>query len=648
MKLSPLSIPYRVLERGGSLLVAAVFVVFSSGSILDGLAGPLSLVALLGVGVLVLVAYQVAYYRRYEYELTADTFDIRSGVFARREREIPLRRIQNVDISRNVAQRVLGIAAVDLETAGGSETEASLRFVSFEEAKRLQREVPRMKRGVAPDEDAEPEPSTELFALSDRELALVGLLSFDFRVPGVLALLLSGSVPVASSYLPRGGTVTLAGVVAVLVVGLVLFSWVAGAAAAVVNYYGFRLVRAGDELQYERGLLQRYDGSIPFDKVQTLTVEDTPLKRYFGYATLLIETAGYAPGQSSGGGRGSEAAVPLATRDRVFELANEIDAFGEPDLRRPPKRVRRRYAVRYLIVVGLAVGVLFAVDTLLGRVGPGGLPFAWYLPLVLVLLIPPAAHLKWAHRGYWLGEDHVVTRNGVLKRQTKVVPYGRIQTVIDTRTVFQRRWSLATVTIDTAGSLSITGGDAAAVDVDAAVADDLRAELDERLRQAVAERRREHTSRPRSEPAMATADAGSDAGAPESRSTDGDDARVDDREDGRGGPGTASADRRPGDSDGEPTDGFVWGGSFDKTPAAGSDSPDEGTDGPDAADVGNVDRGRDAEGDETRERDEISDDERDEFSDDGCEGTSDDERGEVIDEDRDRDEVEDEDGSDGR
>ncbi|WP_380675437.1 PH domain-containing protein [Salinigranum sp. GCM10025319] len=656
MKLSPLSIPYRVLERGGSLLVAAVFVVFSGGSILDGLAGPLSLVALLGVGVLALVAYQVAYYRRYEYELTADTFDIRSGVFARREREIPLRRIQNVDISRNVAQRVLGIAAVDLETAGGSETEASLRFVSFEEAKRLQREVPRMKRGVAPDEEAEPEPSTELFALSDRELALVGLLSFDFRVPGILALLLSGSVPVVSSYLPRGGTVTVAGIVFVLVVGLVLFSWVAGAAAAVVNYYGFRLVRAGDELQYERGLLQRYDGSIPFDKVQTLTVEDTPLKRYFGYATLLIETAGYAPGQSSGGGRGSEAAVPLATRDRVFELANEIDSFGEPDLRRPPKRVRRRYAVRYLIVVGLAVGVLFGVDALLpGTVGVDGLPFAWYLPLVLVLLIPPAAHLKWAHRGYWLGEDHVVTRNGVLKRQTKVVPYGRIQTVIDTRTLFQRRWSLATVTIDTAGSLSITGGDAAAVDVDEAVADDLRAELDERLRLAVAERRRERTSRPRSEPAIATADAGSDTGTMDRRSADGDDARVSDREDGRGGPGTTSADRRPGDGDGEPTDGFVWGGSFDETPAAGSTRSGEDADGPDgvdegdseetddtereesdAVDVGSADRGGDVEDDEAHEGDETSDDERDETSDDERDETSDDERDETSDDESNR------------
>jgi putative membrane protein len=585
MKLSPLSVPYRVLERGGSLLVAAVFLVFSGGSFLDGLAGPLTLVALLGVGVLALVAYQVAYYQRYEYELTADTFDIRSGVFARREREIPLRRIQNVDISRNVAQRVLGIALVDLETAGGSETEASLRFVSFEEAKRLQREVPRMKRGVDPDADSEvePEPTTELFALSDRELTLVGLLSFDVRVPGILALLLSGSVPVVSSFLPRGGAVALAGFVVLVAVGVVLVSWAAGAVAAVVNYYDFHLVRAGDELQYERGLLQRYDGSIPLEKVQTLTVEDTPLKRYFGYATLLIETAGYAPGQSSGGGRGSEAAVPLATRDRVFELANDIDAFGEPDLRRPPKRVRRRYAVRYLIVVGVLTGVLFGVDTALGGAfGLGGLPFPWYLPLGIILAIPPAAHLKWTHRGYWLGEDHVVTRNGVLKRQTKVVPYDRIQTVIDTRTLFQRRWSLATVTIDTAGSLSITGGDAAAVDVDDVVADDLRAELDERLRTALAARRARRTRE-----ADAVTDAGDDhdgrgAEAGRERDDDGEagaDTDDDHRPNGSNPEGQPRSEQGPDASAGAGDDGFVW-GTRDEPVTDGPDveSPDGDSD----------------------------------------------------------------------
>ncbi|MFB6157359.1 MAG: PH domain-containing protein [Haloferacaceae archaeon] len=489
MKLSPLSVLYRVVRRGASLAFTLAFLVATGSSMVGGAVGALAGVGLVGLGLLLLVGYEVAYWRRYEYELTGDTFDIRSGVVARREREIPLRRIQNVDIRRNVVQRALGIAALDLETAGGGGTEAQIRFVSFEEAKRLQREIAGRKRGDAGGEAAAAPPEDEvLFELSPRELALVGALSFDLRLPGVLFFLLSGSatairsvvdVPVAS------GTVALAGLAAAGLAAVVVVSWAVGATVAVLNYYGFRLVRVDDELQYERGLLRRYDGSIPLDKIQALTVEDNPLKRRFGYASLSIETAGRVGGRSSDGVGGSQAAVPIASVERVHDLARRIEAFGDPNVERPPGRVRRRYAARYLLATGALVGVLYGAETAFGL----GVP--WYAPVALLPVLALAAHLKWVHRGYWLGDDHLVTRNGVLSRETKVVPYYRVQTVIDSRSLFQRRWGLGTVTADTAGGLSMTGSDAAAVDVDDGTADRLREELADRLRRALADRGRD-------------------------------------------------------------------------------------------------------------------------------------------------------------
>ncbi|SEO96567.1 putative membrane protein [Halogranum amylolyticum] len=523
MKLSPLSVPYKAVQKGASIVFTLAFVLFSGASaVLGGLGGPLVTVGLLGGIVVLLVAYEVLYYRRYEYELTADTFDIRSGVVSRRNREIPLRRIQNVDISRNVVQRVLGIAALNFETAGGSGTEAAIRYVTFEEAKRLQNEIARLKRGDAA--DAPEVESDELFALSDRELAIVGALSFDPRGLGILFFLLSGSIPVVSSFFSFGGeTLVLALGGLVVLVAILFVSWLAGFVIAVVNYYGFRLSRTDDELLYERGLLQRYDGSIPFDKIQTLTIEDNPLKRRFGYATLAIETAGYAPGQGSE--RGSEAAVPLATRQRVVSLANDIEAFGTPTFTRPPKRIRRRYTARYLIILGVVTGALFAVVTALDATVP------WYGTLAVLPVIPVAAHYKWKHRGYWLGENHVVTRNGFWKRQTKVVPYYRIQTVIDSRTIFQRRWRVATVTVDTAGSLSLAAQDAAAVDIEAADAERVRAELEDRLVSAVADRRsRRRRSR---RPLVGPVEPGGDDSPPNEGSDPTDDTTPDERSDAR-------------------------------------------------------------------------------------------------------------------
>jgi len=482
VKLAPQSIPYRALQKVSGVVLVIFFVVNDSARL-----GLLPAVGLAGGVLTVAFAYEVAYYRRYEYELTTDTLDIRSGVISRREREIPYRRIQNVDVSRSVIQRAIGVAAIDLETAGGSETEGAIRFVTPEAATHLQREVQRLKRGVESNQEGESSTAPEgpdeqlLFEISPRELALVGALSFDGRLIGLLVFVGSGSVPVVSGLLPDASAMALSGVVIAAVGGLVLVSWVLGAGVSFSNYYGFRLSRAGDELRYERGLFRRYSGSIPTEKVQTLTITDNPAKRALGYATLTIETAGYAPGQ--GGEDGNQAAIPIARRDRVYDLAREVESFGDPAFTRPPRRVQWRYGIRYLIVVSVLTSVAFGVNSLTG------VDIPWYAAALLLLAVPPAAYLKWRHRGYWLGEDHLLTRNGVWSRSVKAVPYYRMQNVIDRRSLFQRRWNVATVVADTAGTSSLVGDDAAAVDIDTDDAVTLCDALTSRLQASLNDRR---------------------------------------------------------------------------------------------------------------------------------------------------------------
>ena len=531
MKLAPLSVPYRALQKAGRLAITLVFVGsvgtevgFSSALVAAGIGGAIALA----------LAYEFAYYRRYQYTFTDDTFDIESGVLNRREREIPYGRVQNVDISRNVIQRLLGLSAINLETAGGGSTEAAIRYVTADAATTIQDELRQRKRGDdqrrrtgaeaadsaerdGTDGDSEAtdsattrefdEPNEELlFEISPSELALAGILSFDPRVPGLLFAVFTGSIPFVSPVVPEPAAVATTGLDptlvlfvmgVVLLVGLVVLSWVVGAISAVVNYWGFRLTRSETELRYERGLLQRYSGTIPFEKIQTVTISDNPLKRRAGYATLAVETAGYAPGQAND--RGSEAAVPIAGHDRIRRLAAEIDGCETGGFNQPPKRIRRRYLARYLIALAGVTGLLYAASISVTRLA--ALP--WYLPLVGVFLAPIAAHYKWLHRGYRLGTNHLVTRNGVWNRETKRVPYHRLQTVIDSRTLFQRRWRVATVIGDTAGSLSVLGDDAAAVDIEVDDAVTLRSELRNRLRASLTDRRRQRTDR-----SAATRDAG--------------------------------------------------------------------------------------------------------------------------------------------
>ncbi|QLG62509.1 PH domain-containing protein [Halorarum salinum] len=490
------------------------------------------------LGAVVGAGYAVARYLRFEYDLRPEHLVVTSGVFARQEREIPLRRIQNVDVSRGVIQRLLGLATVRFETAGGSATEATLDAVGVDEAERLRHEVGERVRAVRERERAsgdaagrgataestgqaagtagtrtgpadgltgtergprtpaaEPERET-LYEISGGDLLVLSAVSFR---PGAIAAPVFGA-PFVGDLVVDGLLVTfrlLGGgrgggfpddlaILFTALAGLLAFAlavWVASAALTYVRYYDFRLERVADELRYERGLAGRYSGTIPLDKMQTVTVGENAAMRRLGYASLSVETAGYAPGSDGAGG--AETTVPLASRDRVFSLARDLQPFGERSFRRPPTRARRRYAVRYVIVSFVLAGLGLAAARALSPVPD----LVALVPLVGLPLAPVAARAKWRHRGYDEADDAVLTRSGFWHRSTRVVPYYRLQTVFVRRTVFQRRWGLASVTADTASTSSFVVGDATAYDLDGGDADRLRERLIERLRADLAERR---------------------------------------------------------------------------------------------------------------------------------------------------------------
>lgn len=480
-RLHPFTVPYRVLSSLGSVLLIVV-VSAAFGSSQSPAFGPVILAV--GVGaIVVLAAYQYAYYRRFEYEVTPDTLDVDSGVFSRQRREVPLSRVQNVDVSQNIVQRVLGIAVVDVETAGGGETEVTLRYVDEEESRRL---TDLLQGRATAETGSEPDRGEVLFELDDDSLLILSALSFDLRLFSIVPTLAALGAPSLVGYfleLPTGFLVPAAilAVVASLVGG-----WLIGAIATYIRYHGFRLTRVGEELRYERGLLQRYSGTIPLEKLQTVTVRENVLMRRVDFAALDVETAGYAGGGGPSGG--SQAAIPLAGRDDVIALARRIEPFGDVSLTRPPERARRRYTRRYrLASLGVAAVVgagLWVVDVAPMWVGVS----VGVLFLVGVGLSGPGARATYRHRGYDLLEEYAVTRRGYWRRRTTVVPDYRVQTVGHRATIFQRRWDLASVELDTAGSLSLSGPTGVAVDIDDETATDLQETVADRLQTALLER----------------------------------------------------------------------------------------------------------------------------------------------------------------
>lgn len=470
MKLSRLSIPYRTSQKFFGLLVFAIFI--SPGSLSIGSAAAVLgfLMAIMGLVVLV-IAYEYLYWKNFAYTVEQDGLKIVSGVISKNDRDIPLKRIQNIDINRNILQRILGIAKADIETAGGGGTEASLKYVEYEDAQRLQKDIRELKnrrKSDTADKDSKKERGD--FVLSDKDLTVLSLASAaDIRLLIGAAFLISFLAGSVTSQL-EGFMTQATGTAAIILFGILMASvaWLSSAASKFIEYYDFRLSFHENALEYERGLFNRASGTIPEEKIQDIIIEENVVQRYFGYASLQVETAGYSVQQGETD-TGSETVIPLAKRREVEKFAQEIGGYTSPEFERIGEGARKRYFRRYLFS-GLLIGV-FTLAL--------GLTFdlSWpiYIPAVLLVLSSKkAAELRWKSIGYYLDDKRVFTRKGFWNRKTYVIPYFRIQNLIQTQTIFQRRWNQSTLLLDTAGS---TRSYPQIIDMDSENAEILRSEL---------------------------------------------------------------------------------------------------------------------------------------------------------------------------
>lgn len=460
-RLHPLSPFFQLLLLGRQFLLPLVLLLFAG----RGDAGqflPLLPVAALTV-------FGVVRWLRFTYAVDGARFVIDEGVLTRKQRVVPLDRIQQVEVVRRLRHRLLGVAALRVDTAGGSrEAEIDLSVISVGEARRLRslllRERPVADAAVpattgAP-AGARPSAAAPLVRLDVGQLAIAGMTGSELAVmltivfwisqlvgdlPGSFVEDAFGGVSAPSSLLGVAAAAAFLGVV-----------WLALAAAAgIVKNFGFTMTRDGGDLHVRRGLLDQREGSMPLHRLQLVRIQASALRRVLGLVRLVLQSGGGATG-----GRGlSRIDVPVLGRDVVPALLHDLLPAEPPPasaLVAAPPAARRRAIVRRAAptaaVAAIAVGAV-------GWSAPLGVA-----ALLSVVVAGVAGEVAYRGLGHAFGGDVLLTRRGGLARELDVVPAARAQSTRLRSTPFQRRAGLATLHVDVAGkgrTPQVQDGDAA-------------------------------------------------------------------------------------------------------------------------------------------------------------------------------------------
>lgn len=413
----------------------------------------------------------------------------REGIVFRRQRQARLARIQAVDVKRSLLARVLGLAELKCEVAGGSASSVTIGYLREADALVLRQEILELAgryaaneaqpsgaiaRAVGLDNSATPAGiMTPADSAQAQELASSPVLAQSSAAVNEFAPSDNPGLPLYNVTAPRligatvlsGGLLTIAvfivaAFIALLVSGFSAAGWqgiasVSIAAAPILlgavlqvgrrfaQEFDFRASLSPAGIHLSRGLTETRQQTIPPARIQAIKVSQSMLWRPLDWWRVTVTVAGYGPDSQNDS---RSVLLPVGTREEAIAALWAI----LPDL-------------------GVADPMPLVTAGLAGKTG-GFDPATFAVAPQRARLLDP---IGWRRRGIALTDQVVLIRSGRLTRTLTITPRSRIQSLAAHQGPVQRPLGLATL------AAHVPPGPVAplAKNLDARVVSDVLAEL---------------------------------------------------------------------------------------------------------------------------------------------------------------------------
>lgn len=399
----------------------------------------------LGTFGLLLLITGIVKWKRYEYWFEDNELRIEYGVFVRKKRYIPFDRIQSLAYTEGLFHRPLKLVKVKVETAGGSakEAEAELTAITKEAAQRIEEELLFAKRVKSEQELAEFSEqedykisSQKIFTMPTKDLFVLATTSSSvwFLLSGMILFIFQFSdlIPIDTvfeevSLFIKSGMLL---VTTVVLIGL-LIVWCISVVITYLAYYQFTVVVEETDLIITRGIIEKKRATIPLNRVQSVRVIENPLRKLFGYAVVIIGTAG--------GGLGEGASIPffpLVKKSNMIEPLQKVFPdlqFDEPKIKAPIRSKKYFYRIDFLWMIPVMCCVSYFYY-------PYGMISFFLIPIIMAWRI-----WQYYATSFYIKEQQLTLRFRKVSLQTAYLLKRRIQAVEMKQSYFQRRNQVATI-----------------------------------------------------------------------------------------------------------------------------------------------------------------------------------------------------------
>jgi putative membrane protein len=418
----------------------------------------------LGAVIVFILLAGIAYLRYLNFTFYIDEdneeFIIREGIWNKSRLAIPLNKIQQVNINQSLLQRIIGVHALEVDTAGSSDKEVSIKAISQDLAIALKARLIESERrqniGSDTYEEEEIADKPVFIKISFMSLVKTGITSNYVRTIGLLLAFVITTFQHIDEFITYSGYrddaldryisfEMVLRFIAVIVIGVIILVLVINLSRTILRFFNYKITKQRDSLLLSYGLVATKNTILRPNKVQIVTVGRNYFQKKLNIQDIKVRQASNREANDQ---QAKKTAIEIpgcneGEKDLLLEfLLEQLPKKGE--VVKP--NIRKVIFPSFMFLI-IPVSLYFSFANTIAPELYDALLFVPFYIVSVVLLI----YFNFRHNRLYVSNDFIIKRSGAWDIDNEYIAPHKIQTISLSQMFWQKYSDVGTVSLHTAG-----------------------------------------------------------------------------------------------------------------------------------------------------------------------------------------------------
>jgi len=410
----------------------------------------------------------IAYLRYLNFTFQLDEenqeFVIKDGIWNKNRLAIPLDKIQQVNINQSLLQKIIGVHALEVDTAGSGKQEVSIKAISHDMALALKKRLLEseniqditLEDGIESEEYVNAASPIPFIQISLWSLVKTGITSNYARTIGLLLAFVITTSQHIDEFIQYSGYeedpldqyISLENVlrfIAFIIVGVMVLVLVLNLARTILKFFDFRITKQNNALLLSYGLLNTKNTILRPEKVQIVSIGRNYFQKKLDIQDIKVRQASNSE-LSDQGQKKTAIEIPGCNEQETKQLLEFL--LGSV----PQKGEMVKPNIRYVIFpsVMLLVVPLLLYFGFAGTLAPELYDVILFIP-VYVVIVSLIIYFNFRHCRLFVNNDFIVKKGGAWDVDNMFIAPHKIQTIKVQQYFWQKFSNVGTIKIYTAG-----------------------------------------------------------------------------------------------------------------------------------------------------------------------------------------------------